>query len=132
MEDDLPRYIELIDSSSDSEELILDIYEIVKEWLLNPYWYYHVCDTVLEKYGVLCTLETRLATAEAWQELYNDFKSLKAAIQNGSVERSLNSSQRRANQQLIDSILFYIRLFIVALSGHGQPPTFLHGALRDN
>ena len=110
MEETLPYYIELIDSTPQSHNLIIRIYNIVRIWLRSLDWRQEVCESLLRKYRDLYELEVRYTTEYEWRQQYHQFKALKEAIRNRTIEQELSDQQRRANQQLIDSLLFYIHL----------------------
>ena len=126
MEENLPYYIELIDSTPQSHNLIIRIYNIVRIWIRSLDWHQEVCESLLRKYRDLYELEIRYTTENEWRQQYYDFKALKEAIRNRTIEQDLNDQQRRANQQLIDSLLFYIHLIIVGPLERAPPAPLIH------
>ena len=113
MEYDLPTLIEKIDSTSESDELITNIYEIIKQKLHGADAELEICDEVFKSYCDLCSLENKDASVDEWWDLYFDFKCLRYFIEGRNIERNLGVRRRNAKINLIDGILFYMKLTIV-------------------
>ena len=113
MEHDLPALIEKIDSTPESEELIMTIYETINQRLHEPGAQLGICDELFESYCDLCSLESRNTSADEWWDLYFDFKCLRYCIQDGTAGRNLVAQRRTANINLIDGIVFYMRLILI-------------------
>ena len=67
MEENLPYYIELIDSTPQSHNLIIRIYNIVRIWIRSLDWNHEVCESLLRKYRDLYELEIRYTTENEWR-----------------------------------------------------------------
>ena len=122
MEQNLAEYIDRIDATDDSDELIMYIYDVVKSKLRDPRAQNEICDELFDLYCKLCSLEERTTSVEEWLDLYNDIRDLSSAIQNHVIAADLGNHRRAANLDLIDGILFYIKLSIVKFQRHPPSP----------
>ena len=113
MELNLPAYIDRIDSTEESHELIIDIYNILRHKLISPAAHREVCEELFDYYSDLCSLERRAAHEQEWVKLYCDVRNLGRAIRDRAIGTNLGRLRRTANLNLIDGILFYIKLIIV-------------------
>ena len=113
MENHIPTLIENIDSTKESDELIINIYEDIKQKLHEPDATLEICDELYESYCDLCSLESKNASVDEWWDLYFDFKCLRYFIESGNIEHNLEPRRRIANINLIDGILFYMKLTMV-------------------
>ena len=113
MEQNLAEYIDRIDATDDSDELIIYIYEIVRSKLRDPRAQNEICDELFHLYCKLCSLEERVTPVEEWLDLYSDIRDLGTAIQNHVIGADLDNHRRTANLDLIDGILFFMKLSIV-------------------
>ena len=51
-----------------------------------------------------------------WQNNFILYKTIRSEIENGLIEPELTRIQRQSNINLIDSILFYIKLMMLQIS----------------
>ena len=113
MEQNLAIYIDRIDSTEDSNDLIIDIYDIIKDKPISPAAHQEICNELFEHYNSLCSLEARAAPVEEWRELYYNFRDLRRAVRDNTISVRLGNLRRTANLDIIDGILFYMKLVIV-------------------
>ena len=111
--ENLIEAIDKIDSTSESNDLVIEIYYIVKEKLQNPDPHLEICDELFELYRDLRTLEKQSAPIEDWLDLYSDIKSLGNAIRHRIVGDNMGDRRKDANLDLLNGILFYMKLIIV-------------------
>ena len=105
--------IDRIDSTSESSDLVIEIYHIVKDKLQGPDPHLEIFDELFELYRQLRTLETQTAPDDDWLELYSDIKSLGNAIRHRIIGENMGVQRKQANLDLISGILFYMKLKIV-------------------
>ena len=113
MELNLVEYIDRIDSTSESDDLVMEIYYIVKDKLQGADPQHEICNELWDLYQDLRSLEKRLAPIEDWLELYSDIKSLGNAIRNRIIGENMHEQRKQTNLNLLNGMLFYMKLIIV-------------------
>ena len=120
MEINLLPYIEALDHNVESEWLIDELYREIKNRIESPIFQLPISDIVFEMYNRLYRERSLSMSKQWWVTNYSLYKSIRYDIEHIIVEPKLSSLERQSNINLIDSILFYIKLMMLQISLQAQ------------
>ena len=116
MEINLLPYIEAQDHNVESEWLIDELYREIKNRIESPIFQLPISDIVFEMYNRLYRERSLSMSKQWWVNNHSFYKSIRYDIEHIIVEPKLSSLERQSNINLIDSILFYIKLMMLQIS----------------
>ena len=123
MELNLVPYIAALDHNTESEWLIDELYREIKYRIESQIFQLPICDIVFEMYKRLYRERSLSMSKPWWASNFSFYKTIRYDIEHGLVEPKLNGIERQSNINLIDSILFYIKLMMLQLSLQAQQRT---------
>ena len=122
MDQNLISHIESLDHTAESEELLDNIYQIIRSRIEDPAFDQQICDIVFEMYCRLCRERSLSDSCLWWESNFSLYKSIRQDIVHKRIETELSDLERISNLYLIDSILFYIKLMTLQLRLKDQRP----------
>ena len=122
MDQNLISHIESLDRTEESEELLDNIYQIIRSRIEDPAFDQQICDIVFEMYCRLCRERSLSDSCLWWESNFSLYKSIRQDIVHKRIETELSDLERISNLYLIDSILFYIKLMTLQLRLKDQRP----------
>ena len=120
MELNLVPYIDALDHNTESEWLIGELYREIKYRIESPIVQLPICDIVFEMYKRLYRERSLSMSKPWWANSLSLYKTIWYDIEHGLKEPKQNGIERQSNINLIDSILFYIKLMMLQLSLQAQ------------
>ena len=123
MDQNLISHIESLDHTPESDELLDNIYQIIKSRIEDPTFDQQICDIVFEMYCRLCRERSLSDSCLWWESNFSLYKNIRQDIADRRIETELNDLERLSNLHLIDSILFYIKLMTLQLRLKDQRST---------